>query len=178
MKHSKITKVEYFFLLILALIGVKFIAREIGRQAAEQVNHTEKKNSNEVAPVIAVVTIQDSEGITEKDLDQLVLKNLESWLVQTMVAKARRDYAESGYDPNDLNPKVMASSVYTIVDGKKLAIIKTSMDNSVRSVTVIGFKGKECYRVTCIRASNHDIPVFYGECGKKIKEVFGVSAQN
>ena len=89
-----------------------------------------------------------------------------------MIKKSKSKYAELGYDPNSFNPKVEANSVYVTVNGKKLAVIKVNMDNSVRSVTIMGIKGTELHRVSCIRNSNHDIPVWTGECGKKIQEVF------
>ena len=125
--------------------------------------------------VKAYTTIQDAEGVTESSLDQAGLKNLETWLVQTMLQKGRNKYAEMGYNPKDFKPEVSANSVYIRAGGKKLAVIKINMDNSSRSVTIMGIKGNELHRVSCIRASNHDIPVWSGECGNKIQETFGVS---
>lgn len=130
-----------------------------------------------IAPVVATITTQSAEGFTDADLDQTSLKNIETWIVDTMIKKGKSSYAELGYDSNDFNPKVDANSVYLTVKGKKLAVIKINMDNSVRSVTIMGIKGTELHRVTCIRNSNHDIPVWSGECGKKIQEVFGVAIQ-
>ena len=127
-----------------------------------------------------MITVQSAEGCTDEDLDQTGLKNLETWVVNTMIKnkKSKSTYAELGYDPNSFNPKVVeANSVYVTVNGKKLAVIKVNMDNSVRSVTIMGIKGTELHRVSCIRNSNHDIPVWSGECGKKIQEVFGVAIQ-
>lgn len=128
-------------------------------------------------PVMAFTTIQSAEGVTEADLDQAGLKNFETWLVEKMLQKGRNEYAEMGYNPKDFKPKVIANSVYVIVGGKKLAIIKVNMDNSMRWVTIMGIKGNELHRVSCIRNSNHDIPVWSGECGNKVNEVFGVSIQ-
>lgn len=124
-----------------------------------------------IAPVVAMVTVQSAEGVTDADLDQTGLKNLETWVVNTIIKKSKSKYAELGYDPNSFNPKVEASSVYVTVNGKKLAVIKVNENNSVRGVTIMGIKGTELHRVNCIRYSNHDIPVWSGECGKKIQEV-------
>lgn len=133
--------------------------------------------SSGMKPVMAFTTIQSAGGVTEADLDQAGLKNIETWLVETMLQKGRNKYAEMGYNPKDFKPKVIANSVYVTAGGKKLAIIKVDMDNSMRSVTIMGIKGNELHRVSCIRASNHDIPVWSGECGNKVNEVFGVSIQ-
>ena len=142
-----------------------------------------KKSSTPVAqqpsmkPVMAFTTTQSSEGVTEADLDQSVLKNLETWIVETMLQKGRNKFAEMGYNPKDFKPKVSANSVYVNAGGKKLAVIKVNMDESMRSVTILGIKGSEMLRVSCIRASNQDIPVWSGECGNEVKKAFGVSIQ-
>lgn len=94
-----------------------------------------------------------------------------------MLQKGRSKYAEMGYNPKDFKPRVSANSVYVIAGGKKLAVIKVNMDNSIRSITVMGIKGTELHRVSCIRASNHDIRVWSGECGNEIRKTFGVSVQ-
>ena len=133
--------------------------------------------SSNIKPVMAFTTIQSAEGVKKTDLDQDVLTNLETWIVETTLKKGRNKYAEMGYNPNDFKPKVVANSVYVTAGGKKLAIIKVNMDNSIRSVTIMGIKGNEFHRVGCIRDSNHDIPVWSGVCGNKVREVFGVSIQ-
>jgi len=138
---------------------------------------TPSYQQSEIKPVQAYTTSQSSEGITEGDLGQNGLANLESWIVETMLQKGRNKYAEMGYNPNDFNPKLSANSVYVTAGGKKMAIIKINMDNSMRSVTILGIKGPELYRVSCIRSSNHDIPVWSGECGDEIRKTFGVSIQ-
>lgn len=133
--------------------------------------------SNAIAPIVVMSTVQSAEGVTEADLDQAGLKNLETWTVNKILEKSKSKYVELGYDPNNFNPKIDANSVYVNINGKKLAVIKINMDNFVRSVTIMGIRGNELYRVNCIRNSNHDIPVWSGECGNKIQEVFGISMQ-
>jgi hypothetical protein len=49
------------------------------------------------------------------------------------------------------------------------------MDVGVRAVWIMGYQGEKFIRVQCLRGSDHDIPVFSGECGAKVKEAFGVS---
>lgn len=132
---------------------------------------------SEMKPVMAFTTTQSAEGVSESDLDQPGLKNLETWIVETMLEKGRNRFSEMGYNPKDFKPKVAANSVYINAGGKKLAVIKINMDSSMRSVTVMGINGAELLRVSCIRASNHDIPVWSGECGNEVRKTFGVSIQ-
>jgi hypothetical protein len=131
--------------------------------------------SSEVKPVLVYTTVQSTDGVTEADLDQAGLTNLQNWVVETILQKSRSKFAEMGYDPKDFKPKIVAKSVYVIAGRKKLAVIKVDIDSSMRSVTIMGIKGNELHRIACIRGSNHDIPLWSGECGNKIKEVFGVS---
>lgn len=132
-------------------------------------------DTERIAPIKAVITIQDTEGTTEADLDIESLKRLENWLVKTSLQGARESYAEQGFDPKTFNPKIDVGSVYVMTGGKKLAVIKMNMENQVRTLWVLGFHRGEFLRVTCIRASNHDIPIIFGECGQKITEAFSVS---
>jgi len=132
---------------------------------------------SEMKPVMAFTTTQSADGVTESDLDQPSLKNLETWIVETMLKKGRNKFSEMGYNPKDFNPEISANSGYINAGGKKLAVIKVNMDGSMRSVTVIGIKGAELLRASCIRASNHDIPVWSGECGNEVRKTFGVSIQ-
>ncbi len=135
-----------------------------------------------IAPVVVVSTYQDSEGMTEKNLNESTLKNLEKWMVTTAVQKARQTYAQSGHNSSLFNPKTVSDSHIVNIGGSKLAVVKITLyasmaetKNAVRMVRILGFTKSGAVTVGCMRNSNHDIPVFSGECGKKIKEVFGVS---
>ncbi len=96
-------------------------------------------SSDKVAPITALMTVQDSEGMTEADLDTASLKRLEQWMVQRTLERARQNYASQGFDPRSFKPKVDVGSGYALAGGKKLAVIRMTMDNQVRSVWVIGF---------------------------------------
>lgn len=163
----------YASAVILSMATAPLIAASQGIQKT----YTPSYQKTEIKPIMVYTTVQTSEGVTEADFDQAGLANLEAWLVETMLQKGRNKYAEMGYNQKDFKPKVSANSVYVTVGGKKLAVIKIIMDNSIRSVTIMGIKGYELHRVSCIRASNHDIPVFSGECGNEVRKTFGVIIQ-
>ena len=131
--------------------------------------------AEKVAPVTAVMAIQDAEGMTEADLDTATLKRIEQWIVQRTIERTKQNYVNQGLDPRTFNSKVDVGSALTIVDGKKLAVIRITMANGVRTLVVMGFRRGDFMRVTCIRPSNHDIPMLSGECGQKVTEAFGVS---
>ena len=183
-------------LVVIATIIGRLIGGEMGRQAAEKRIETPKSYSisevlpaapvkepapsalavaDQMAPIISAVTIQETEGPSEADLDLPALKRLEEHMVQTTLKRARANYAKQGFDPNTYNPKVDVGSVYVVAAGKKLAVIRMTIDAQVRTTWVMGFNQGQFLRVTCIRASNHDIPLFSGECGQKVTEAFAVS---
>jgi hypothetical protein len=130
----------------------------------------------QVAPVVTVVAIQSNEGLSESDMTPTFLKRTEEWSVNTSRKKMSQSLARSGQNPNiAYQVPISSQSLFNVVGGKKLMIIRMTVDNSIREVSILGFKGSEFYRIGCLRASNHDIPVFSGECGKVVKETFGVS---
>lgn len=131
--------------------------------------------SPESSRVIAAITSQPSGGATTGNFDQEALKNLETWFVQKVLEKGKSGFADLGYDPNDFDPNIVASSVYVSIEDKKLAMIKVSTAYAVRAVAIIGIEREELVRVTCFRQSSREIAVFSGECGSKIQEAFGVS---
>jgi len=134
------------------------------------------QSRSEIAPVITIAAIQDSEGLTEADLTPMLLKRLEAWSVDASRRKMSQSFARSGQDPNlAYRLRIDSQAVLNVVAGKKLAIIRLTVDNSIREVSVMGFKDAAFYRVGCLRASNHDIRVFSGECGKIVRDTFGVS---
>lgn len=139
---------------------------------------TSSKQSSEIKPIIATMTIQSSEGVTELDFNQSLLDTFESWTIDTLIKKGKRSIADMGHDPSTYNPKIYADSVYIDVNGKKLAVMKFNLSNVARMVVLIGIKKDQIYRVNCLRQSNHDIPVWSDACGDKIYEAFGVSMQD
>ncbi len=163
-----------FVISMVLLYGGWNATKHSDKNKIKQTENYSKNKASEHAPVIAAITIQDSEGITEESLNQETLKNIETWLIQTMKQKGKNNFASSGYDPHDFDPKFHADSVYMNIDNKKLAVIKINVENAVRSIYVMGFEANEFLRVTCLRNSNHDIAVFSGECGNKIKEAFNI----
>jgi hypothetical protein len=170
-----------FVFPIIYFLAAVFLAMPTAQLLAKS-NSVQKTSmpisqETEMKPIVAFTTTQSSEGVTAADLDQAGLENLETWIVETMLQKSRAKYAEMGHNPNDFNPKVSANSVYVTTEDKKLAVIKVNIDGSIRSVTVMGLKGDQLLRVSCIRASDHDIPVWSGECGNEVRKTFGVSIQ-
>lgn len=129
-----------------------------------------------VAPVVTVVAIQSNEELRESDMTPTSLKRVEEWSVSMSRKKMSQSLERAGQNPNiAYQVPISSQSLFNAVGGKKLMIVRMTVDNSIREVTIMGFKGSEFYRVGCLRASNHDIPVFSGECGKVVKETFGVS---
>ncbi|MBI2312284.1 MAG: hypothetical protein HYU77_07280 [Betaproteobacteria bacterium] len=177
-------KTRQFLLMVVGVVvavGIgKVVGGFLGESAAQKANQASPAAvpvADQIAPIVTAITIQDTEGKSEADLDLEGLKRLEQHMVQTTLQRAQANYAKQGFDPKTYNPKVDVGSVYMVAGGKKLAVIKMNIDNQVRTVWIMGFHRGQFLRVTCIRGSNHDIPIFSGECGQKVTEAFGVSVK-
>ena len=95
-------------------------------------------------------------------------------MVSLIIRNGKEHHERLGYAADSYKPQINHQATYITVQGKKLAVVKINMENSARSVAVIGFKGAELIRINCLRASNHDIPVFSGACGQEISRIFNV----
>lgn len=170
---KSILPIAYFLILVLLAAATAPIF-SIADSYPTPASSTSHKSS--VKPVVAATTIQSSEGLTEADLNQVALDYFEKLFTDMWVKKTQNHWVSNGGDLKD--PKIVlspvAKSVYVELDGKKLAIIKITMNDSVRMVVIIGLKKSELYRVTCARSSNHDIPVSSGVCGEEVSRTFGI----
>lgn len=127
--------------------------------------------------ITAFSAIEDAGGGTQADLNLPMLKAIETRTLDIFTAKVKAALRAQGQD-TDL-PLLQVASHYVEIKGRKLAIIKISLSHHINQVFLYGIVGTEFRRVVCIRTSDFDvsIPVFYGTCGEKVKEVFGVSPQ-
>lgn len=138
--------------------------------------YNEKTPDKSPSPVLALITSQDAGGIDTNDLNQEQLKDLASRAIQTWIQEGKSLYEKKGHDPRKFDPKV--DSISTVnAKGKELAVVKLTVVDPirVRVVTVIGIVRGKILKVECSGLGDHDIMLFSGECGSKIKEAFGVS---
>ena len=117
----------------------------------------------------AVVSTQSSQGVTEQDFSIEFLQALEKWLVEGIEKKlaAAIDSGKTSAYITDVG------SVYTDMKGKKLAVIRIRSDIDA-TVSVIGIRGDELIRVTCVRRTTEQIPITSGACYLEISEAFSV----
>jgi hypothetical protein len=70
--------------------------------------------------------------------------------------------------------------VYVKRNNKKLGIVKLiaydeAFKGNLLQTVIFGIKGDGFLRVSCFCKDCDDIPVYYGECGQKVKEAFGIA---
>ncbi len=145
-------KISLLFLLLLLSLASAY-AKEINSE------------------ITTIASVQDAEGITQKDFSLEALQVLENETLTKVKQKAQAILISKGFS----NPKVnlIPSSVYVEVDKKKLAVIRLKDDYS-NQIFVLGIVGKELRKVACVRETTEPIPLTYGACGKKIEDVYGV----
>jgi hypothetical protein len=125
--------------------------------------------------ILTMSAAEESGGTTQADLDIPILKMLERRSVEMLESKMRNYLAAQGQTAQ--LPKLQSEAHYVETGGTKLAVVRIRSPKVLHQVFVYGIKGDSFLRVACVRTSNFDqaIPLFYGPCGDKLGEVFGVS---
>ena len=124
--------------------------------------------SNEIT---VVMSREDSEGFTQSDMNQSLLKLIEKMTVTKLKDKTTKYLLSQGIKNPNVNIK--SESSYFEQDNKKLAIVRLYIESS-NQLWIYGYKGKELIRIACVRQTSEKIPLSYGKCGEKIREVFGI----
>jgi hypothetical protein len=126
-------------------------------------------------PIVVMAGSEDAEGVTQADFDLNALKLLENRTLEQLRVKMQ-DYLRAQGQSLAV-PKLQAESNYVEVGKQKLAVVRIKSPQTVNQLFVFGIKGKELRRVVCVRTTKleESVPLSYGPCGEKIREVFGVA---
>lgn len=165
---------KFVLLFVAAFFAVKYIGGYLGRTAADGINAKEAESAHPIPTsqeIQIIVSSQDSEGITQVQMDIDFLKNLEAYARERIKAKAREYLASIGQA--DTPVEMTSEATYVQTGPVKLAVIRLRGAGS-RHILIAGIVGKEFKRVLCQRESEEPIPVTYGVCGDKIAETYGV----
>lgn len=154
---------KYLVLIALVFLIVKQLAVYLGETVSQQTQVVNKD-------IRVVASSQDAEGATQQDLGISFLNALEAYTVERVRLKTKEALASQGHLNANLN--IVSEAVYVESGAMKLAVIRLRI-SGINSVYIMGIIGKELKRVGCVRESPEVIPISYGVCGEKIKEVFG-----
>lgn len=124
---------------------------------------------------IVTLSAVEETSATKADLDLQTLKLIEKRTVDLFLSKAKASLRAKGFSDGDL-PRLQVDSHYVDTQGQRLAIVKLRSGKLVNNVFLYGIVGSEFRRVICVRTTDieESIPVTYGPCGAKVKEVFGI----
>ena len=127
--------------------------------------------------ILVMSAVEDAGGTTQADLNNPVLKMLERRSVEMLESKMRSYLASQGKAVQ--LPSLQAESHYVEARGTKLAVVRVRSPGVLNQVFIYGIKGNSFLRVACARTAKFEqaVPLFYGPCGDKIREVFGVTVQ-
>lgn len=111
--------------------------------------------------------------MTQAQWDQQFLNYLESYTRGRITTLANERLAASG---QPTAKAIFQSHAVYIESGKrKLAVIRIKGNDNSSHVFVHGIVDDQLKRVACSRSGPEQIPVTYGVCGDKVKEIFGVN---
>lgn len=160
---------KYLVLLVLAIPLITQLVSYLGTSSAQHTNEREAVNRLEHMSdqsIRVISSSQDAEGATQKHLDMNFLKNMEAYTVERIRTKIREL-------PNSPRIDIASEANYVESGSMKLAVIRLRGSDNSNQIIILGIVGNELKRVTCARNSPEAIPISYGVCADKIKEVFG-----
>jgi len=166
---------KHFVLFLLAIPVLNYIASNLGESAGRRDSNSAASDSvkqSKDAPIQTIVSTQDSEGITQENLNLTFLKNFEEYSLGRFKVKLEEFSQGQGASKNNI--EVKSEAVYVEVGVKKLAVIRFHTSANTHQVMIAGIVGNELKRITCFRNSNQTVPISYGACADKIEEIFGV----
>ena len=144
--------------------------------SGDSAQETRPVDAQLVEPELTVlVSRQDSEGVTQDQMDLEFLANLEKYTLERVKTIVADHYESRGEKPPSLGIK--PESNYIELGDSKLAILRFFEGEKSNSVYVFGIIGNEMVRVLCASKSKYRVEITTGECGAKISEVFRVSFQ-
>ena len=165
---------KHIILFFLAIPVVNHFAGHLGKSAAQHVNDREAASAPQPTAnqeIRVVVSSQDSEGATQQNFDLNFLKNLEAYTVERVKVKTKENLASKGHPNADVS--FTSEAIYIENGPMKLAVIRLRASEGSNQVFIAGIIGNELKRIACVRNSTETIPMSYGVCAEKIKEVFG-----
>lgn len=121
--------------------------------------------------LVVLIGSEDAEGVTQYDFSLELLQAIELRTKNKIKEKAEAYLKSQGIKGQKID--VQTSSVYVQVQHMKLAVVRVSASGSSQ-VHIFGIRGKELLRVVCVNQTGVSIPISYGKCGDKIKEVYRV----
>ena len=135
----------------------------------------QQSGSSRQEPILVMSALEDAGGTTQAELDLPALRMLERRSVELLERKMREYLQAQGQSTPP--PKLQAESHYVEAGTMKLAVVRIRSPRTVNQVFIYGIKGPAFLRVACVRTADFEqsIPLFYGPCGEKVREVFGVS---
>lgn len=161
-----------FFAMFSFLYVIVFIS---GAQLYDKGNSANPSTSSqkdiEKGSMDIVTSSQPTDGMTEGDMNESFLKNYEAYILGRLRyhINQAKEYGLKTISPE----KITTISSYIEIDNKKLAVIRTTSPIDA-SVSVLGIVNNEIKRVSCAHGAQEDIPITYGDCGNKVKEVFNL----
>ena len=123
--------------------------------------------------VVAIITRQDAEGVTEADFSPDFLQNLGDWIEERTVANAKKHWDAANVP--EASRKLSNESVYVQAGPHKLAVVRIRIGDTTPNATIAGIVGTEMVRVGCIDGGGESVLLTSGPCDDRIREAFGTS---
>ena len=129
------------------------------------------QSANHYSEIQTAMSTQSSDGVKQDSMNNDFLKALEEHIKKRVKFHAEAYLKSIGSKTTTI--EFQASSVYVYAGRYKLAVTRLNTSNSAQ-VHLLGIRGDEAIRVTCVSQSSNPIPISYGKCADKIYEAYAV----
>lgn len=158
---------KYIIVLALCLLAAPFILHGL-----KEVD-PDRPEMSEPAPIRVTVSKHANLNIEDVEFTPQFLQGLEASLTRVALDTFKANMARLGHPPQ-YEPGIRSHVRLIDVEGKSLAVFRATIDDRFRVVIALGSQDETFLRVSCMRASNHEIPLLRGECGEALATAFGL----
>lgn len=129
-------------------------------------------SSTQPPEVVALSNSQPAEGMTRQHMDRDFLRRFQEHVRETFQSKLEQRVKAMGQTV-PANFKLPAESFYIDAADTRLAATTITVEGA-SSVIVLGIVGDTAHQVICTHQDAAKIPLSYGACAGKLKDVFNI----
>jgi hypothetical protein len=162
--------------LLIAVVGVLILsAIQVLIKATTAPKPMAKLANLSAGDTIVTVTREGTNGITENHLQDLkFVKLLEKVLIEKAQQRIQQVYSSQG-GAGKINVKYQSESWSVNTHNKNFALTRIDMGGFFQGTIITGIKNDTLIKISCLKKGAQLVPMSYGPCADKTKEIFGFS---
>ena len=160
---------KMLLVVFVLIVGTAIVDYLVLKKGAGRPGSLEPSNKQELR---TIVTSQSADGVTDDQLTQEVAVAWERYAADRIASKTTAIAKER--DIKGSIPSIKSESVVIQTKNRRLIVVRMLINETARSVEILGIQGETLLRVMCVRESLDEILLTTGSCADQIHETFGV----